>query len=283
MANNRVTNTVMRCATVAGAVVLLLSSCLHAAQLQREAIAAFDRYVELSEQRMKAEEQSGRFLRVDALPPQNSKTDLARLKQGAVIIDRIQTLDHGHAIAVPGGLIHHWIGTTFIPGVTMAQTVAFLQDYDSQYKYYAPDVERSRLVWHDGQNYKVFLRLRKKHVVTAVLDTDYDVTYSSLGPSQAVARSISTHITEVANPGQKSEFEKPVGDDNGFMWRLNSYWRFEQRDGGTYMQLEAISLSRDIPTGLGWLVGPFVSSIPKESLEFTLGRTRNALLGKAKQ
>jgi hypothetical protein len=67
------------------------------------------------------------------------------------------------------------------------------------------------------------------------------------------------------------------------MWRLNSYWRFEQRDGGTYVQLEAISLSRDIPTGLGWLVGPFVSSIPKESLEFTLGRTRNALLGKAKQ
>jgi hypothetical protein len=232
---------------------------------------------------MKAEEQSGPFLRVDALPPKKGEAELARLKQGEVIIDRIETLDHDRTIAVPDGLIHHWIGATFIPGVTMAQTIAFLQDYDSQYKYYAPDVERSRLVEHDGQNYKVFLRLRKKHVVTAVLDTNYNVTYSSLGPSQAVARSISTHITEVANAGQKNEFEKPVGNDNGFMWRLNSYWRFEQRDGGTYVQLEAISLSRDIPTGLGWLVGPFVSSIPKESLEFTLGRARNALLGKAKQ
>jgi len=61
------------------------------------------------------------------------------------------------------------------------------------------------------------------------------------------------------------------------MWRLNSYWRFLQRDGGVYVQLEAISLTRDIPAGLGWLVKPFVTSIPRESIEFTLSRTRRSL------
>jgi hypothetical protein len=194
-------------------------------------------------------------------------------------VDRLETLDRGRTIPVPRGMIHHWIGTTFIPGVTLAQTVAFLQDYDNQYKFYAPDVERSRLVARDGNNFKVFLRLRKK---IAILDTEYDVKYSWLSAHQATARSVSTRITEVENVGQKNESKRPVGDDNGFMWRLNSYWRFAERDGGTYVQLEAISLTRDIPVGLGWLIGPFISSIPKESLEFTLGRTRQALLRDAK-
>jgi hypothetical protein len=89
---------------------------------------------------------------------------------------------------------------------------------------------------------------------------------------------VSTRIAEVENLGEKNESEMPVGNDSGFMWRLNSYWRFEQRDGGTYVQLEAISLTRDIPAGLSWLVAPFVNSIPRESLEFTLQRTREGLL-----
>jgi hypothetical protein len=64
------------------------------------------------------------------------------------------------------------------------------------------------------------------------------------------------------------------------MWRLNSYWAFEQSDDGVLVECEAISLTRDIPTGLAWMIGPFVNSIPRESLEFTLGATRKALAGK---
>ena len=56
----------------------------------------------------------------------------------------------------------------------------------------------------------------------------------------------------------------------GFLWRFNNYCSLEERDGGTYIQCESLSLTRDIPSGLGWLVKPFVTSIPKESLEFTL-------------
>jgi hypothetical protein len=277
--HNRVRNAVLRCILIVCIVVTLPSLRLHAEQLRGETIAAFDHYVELSEHRMKAEEQSSSFLRVDTLPPTDREAALARLKKGEVVVDRIETLDRGRTIAVPDGLIHHWIGTTFIPGVTLAQTIAFLQDYDNQYKFYAPDVERSRLVARDGNNFKVFMRLRKK---IAVLDSDYDVNYRWSTPDRAVSRSLSTRIAEVDNAGQKNESKKPVGNDNGYMWRLNSYWRFAQRDGGTYVQLEAVSLTRDIPVGLGWLIGPFISSIPKESLEFTLGRTREALLREAK-
>jgi hypothetical protein len=255
------------------------SPWLHAEQLRGETIAAFDHYVELSEQRMKTEERSVSFLRVDTLPATEREAALARLKKGEVIVDRIETLDRGRTIPVPTGLIHHWIGTAFIPGVTLAETLAFLQDYDNQYKFYAPDVERSRLVARDGNNFKVFMRLRKK---IAILDSDYDVNYHWLTPDRAVSRSLSTRIAEVDNAGQKNESRKPVGNDNGYMWRLNSYWRFAERDGGTYIQLEAVSLTRDIPVGLGWLIGPFISSIPKESLEFTLGRTREALLRQSK-
>jgi hypothetical protein len=50
----------------------------------------------------------------------------------------------------------------------------------------------------------------------------------------------------------------------------------EERNGGVYVQSEVASLTRDIPTGLGWLVGSFVTSIPKETLLFTLASTRRA-------
>jgi hypothetical protein len=261
------------------AAILLIPSLQSATaeQLKPEAVSAFDHYVQLSEQRMSKEIDPGPFLRIDGLPPQQRNADIAQLKNGEVVVERLETLDQGRAIPIPGGLIHHWIGTVFMPGATLAQTLAFLQDYDNQYKFYSPDVQRSKLLQRNGDDFKVFLRLREHKVITVVLNTDYDVKYSTLGPDRATSDSRSTRIAEVENPDRPNESEKPVGNDSGFLWRLNSYWRFLQRDGGVYVQLEAISLTRDIPTGLNWLIGPFVTSIPRESLVFTLIHTRDAL------
>lgn len=195
-----------------------------------------------------------------------------------MVTERLETLDNGTPIAVPGGLIHHWIGTVFIPQVTVPEVLAFMRDYDQQAKFFQPDVQRSRLMEHNGNHFKVFLRLQKTKVVTVVLDTEYDVDYTILDDHHALSRSYSTRIAEVEKPGQPDEFEKPVGHDSGFMWRLYSYWRLQQRNGGTYVQLEAISLTRDIPEALGWLLRPFITSIPRQSLEFTLGHTRDGVL-----
>jgi len=227
---------------------------------------------------MASELSAGCFLRVDDLSPNQRDADYARLRQGEVVIERLATLDEGHSISVPGGLVHHWVGTAFIARTTLVRTLAFLEDYDEQYKYYAPEVPQSRLIERDGNYFRVFLRLRKTKVVTVILNTEYDVRYVPLASDRAASYSYSRRIAEVENAGKPNESEKPVGNDSGFLWRLNSYWRFLERDGGVYVQLEAISLTRDIPPGLGWLIGPFVTSIPKESLAFTLTRTQQALL-----
>lgn len=177
---------------------------------------------------------------------------------------------------VPDGLIHDWVGAVFIPGTTLEKTLALVQDYDSHKNIYAEVID-SKLLHRDGNEFKVYLRLRKKKVLTVVMNTEHDVRYYPVDPTRWRSRSYSTRIAEVANPGEPNEHELPPGTGQGFLWRLYSYWRFQERDGGVYVECEAISLTRDVPTGLGWLVVPIIRNLPRESLVNTLGATRAAL------
>jgi hypothetical protein len=193
-------------------------------------------------------------------------------------MERLQTHEaSGSVIEAPDGLIHHWIGAVFVRHANLQQVVALVQDYDHHQDIYKPTVARSKLISRDGNNFKMFYRLREKKIITVTLDTNHDVQYFPLDSTHCRSRSVSTRIAEVANADQSGEYEKPVGQDGGFLWRMNSYWRFEQKDGGVYVESESISLTRDIPIGLGWLIKPFVSSIPRESLLFTLSATRSAV------
>jgi hypothetical protein len=180
-------------------------------------------------------------------------------------------------------MIHHWVGVVFIPGAKLEDVLGVLEDYDHQSTIYSPDVERSKIESHDGDHFRVFLRFRRHKVITVVLDTEHDIRYFHDAPGHAHSRSSAVRIAEVENPGKSDEHEKQPGDDGGFLWRMETWWRMEERDGGVYVQSEAASLTRDIPTGLGWLVGPFVTSIPKETLVFTLEATRKAVLGEVKK
>jgi len=259
---------------------VLLAGCLGGAvELKPETNAAFNHYVQLSEQRMQKDLQSGSFLSIDGLPLQPREQVFDRLKRGEVVTQRLETLERGSSVPVPGGLIHHWMGVVFVPGANLNQTLALLQDYDRLSRIYAPRVLGSKLIQHNGDGFKFFLRLSETKIITVVLDTEYDVDYLRLDSTKACSRSYSTKVAEVESPGLPGEHEKPTGDDSGFLWRLNSYWRFWERDGGVYIQMEAVSLTRDIPDGIGWLIRPFVTSIPRESLVFTLSRTRLALGG----
>src|SRR5437899_6750373 len=258
------------------ALVLGLSRTVHAAELKPAAVAAFDHYVQLTEQRM-ATELPGTFLRIDNLPTDQRDAGYTRLRAGEVIDEQLQTLENGKPIPVPSGMIHHWCGVAFVKGATLQKTLAFLQDYDHQDKYYAPDVQRSKLLLRNGDDFKIFLRLRKHKIVTVLLNTEYDVKYTTLDPSRSSSRALSTRIAEIETADQPDGAEKPIGNDSGYLWRLYSYWRFYERDGGVYIQLEAISLTRGIPAGFGWLIRPFITSIPQESLAFTLTQTRDAL------
>ena len=127
--------------------------------------------------------------------------------------------------------------------------------------------------------FRVYLRFYMKKVITVVVNSEHEVRFSWPAADRAQSRIHSLRIAEVEDPDTPGEREMPVGQDGGYLWRLNTYWRFLERDGGTYIQCEAISLTRAIPLGLGWLVGPFVTSIPRESLTFTLETTRKTLAG----
>jgi hypothetical protein len=250
------------------------------AKLHAETVAAFDRYMQLTEERNEAELKRGSaLLWIDSLAEAQRTDAYAALKRGEVQIHQLSSLDKGNPIACPGGMIHHWVGVVFIPGAKLDDVLGVLEDYDHQSTIYSPDVERSKIESHDGDHFRVFLRFRRHKVITVVLDTEHDIRYFHDAPGHAHSRSSAVRIAEVENPGKSDEHEKQPGDDGGFLWRMETWWRMEERDGGVYVQSEAASLTRDIPTGLGWLVGPFVTSIPKETLVFTLEATRKAVLG----
>ena len=247
-------------------------------ELNSETIAAFDRYVLLTNARNDAELKLGTsLLWFDTLPATRRNSAYAALQRGEVEIHQLDTLDAGRAIACPGGMIHHWAAAVFIPHAKLGEVLAVLQDYDHQSTYYAPDVERSKIEARDGDHFRVFLRFRRHKVITVVLDTVHDIHYFQDAPGRAHSRSSAVRIAEVENAGQSDEREKPPGDDGGFLWRMETWWRMREGDGGVYVQSEVVSLTRDIPTGLGWMIGPFVTSIPKDTLLFTMQATRNAI------
>lgn len=254
------------------------------AKLHSDTIAAFERDVRLTDQRNDMELKRGSsLLWIDALPALDRENAYSALNRGEIQIRQLNTLEGGQSIQCPGGMVHHWVGVVFIPGATLDDVLGILQDYDRQATYYAPDVEQSKIESHDGDHFRVFLRFRRHKVITVVLDTEHDVHYFRDTPTRAHSRSSAVRIAEVENPGKSNERELPTGDDGGYLWRMETWWRMENRDGGVYVQSEVVSLTRDIPTGLGWLVAPFVTSIPKETLEFTLDATRKAVESKMKK
>ncbi len=260
----------------------IFSTPAAAVQLKPETLQAFDHYVQASESRMAAEDYGGgQFLYVAGLPSDRRAAALEKLKRGEVVIEKIETSENGKTITAPGAMIHDWIGTVFISGVTLQETLSLEEDYDRHQDIFQPEVMRSKILRRNGGDFTVDFRLRKKKIITTILDTDHEVQYHTIDATHAESRSRTTRVQEVENAGQANESLKPVGDDNGFLWRMNTYWRFEEKDGGTYVECRSISLTRDIPTGLGWMIGPFVTSIPRESLNFTLGTTRSALVKRA--
>ena len=268
-------------AFIAFLVGLSLSST--AAELQQETTTAFDKYVAATEARINSElRPGGIFLYVDALQADGMKSSYDKLMNGEVLVEKRETEAPGLSADVPGGMVHHWIGIIFIPGVTLAQLLPIVQDYDRRAELYNPGVTASHLISHQGNDYRFFLRLYQKRFTTAIFNTEYVTHWGQVEPRKMYSHSISTKIAEVKDSGHPDGEEWPVGQGRGYLWRLNTYWRFEEKDGGVYMQCEALSLTRDIPFGLGWLLKPLVTRIPRESLNRALGQTRTVVLEKKK-
>jgi len=233
--------------------------------------AAFDAYARSVEARLAQQHRSAGSILGPASADRQAET---RLHHGELIIERIPLLS---ASQPSGAALYHWRGTAFAPGATVAGFERLMKNFSAYPQTFAPQVLSARVFAQNGDRLQASMRVRQQHVLTVVLDTDYDISFVRIDPYRGFSLSRSTRIAEIASPGTSAERALGPGREHGFLWRQNTYWTYEERDGGLYMQIESISLARSIPTGLGWAVGPYVESIPRDSLEFTLRAACNAL------
>ena len=249
-----------------------------AATLKPETAAAFNQYVAATQTRLDADALAGRFLVVDGLDDVKQQQAYEQLQHGELFITRRETLQAGRPIRVPGGMIHHWAGDIFVPGVTLDQVNSVLRDFDDLPKTFHPDVQQARVLRQTEDGFEFLARLYYKSILTVTYDVSFDVYVSQPVDNQISMRSDSSRIAEIRDAGGPREHELPVGNDSGFMWRFCSYWRLEQKDGGVYVQFESISLSRGIPALLVPIVKPLTESIPRKVLTDLLTDTRSAVL-----
>lgn len=230
------------------------------------AIAQFNTYISAVETRL-AQQHRGQenFL---------AREDWARLQRGEVVVERLTPTN----AEADGALTHDWRGSAFIAGAKAADFERVMKAFGDYPRIFSPQVLRARvLARSDEDHLQAEMRVRQKHVITVVMDTRYDITYGHLDAQRGYSASRSTKVAEIADAGMPKEHALSPQEEHGFLWRLNSYWSYEERDGGLYIQIESVSLTRSIPTGLGWIIGPFVESVPRESLEFTLRSVCSAL------
>jgi putative flippase GtrA len=264
----------------AGLVLLAagMATSAHAADealLQAKTARDFAKYVAAVEaRRAKDITDNEPFLDIERQSPQELARTMAALRRGEVIVTRAAARDaSSNEIAIDGGLINHWRGTVFVPQVKLDHLLRVLQEPQTD-QHKQEDVLSSRVLSRDGDTQKVYLRLRRTKFVTVVYDTEYDVEYKRLGTDRAFSNSISTKVVEIENAGTKSERALPEGNDHGYMWKLNSYWRYKQVEDGVIVEVESLTLSRDLPAIIGPLIRPIVNSTARESMSRTLASVR---------
>jgi len=245
----------------------LLAFDIATTKLEPHTTQAFDEYLKGREAEMNS--------RTSFLWCDGKQSCLTNVRQNDILVD---SRNAKGVQEIPGGLIHDWQGAIFVAGKKVGDVIAVLGDYNQYKAIYGPEVVDSKLLSRQGDRSQVYLRLRKRKVITVILNTEYETVVERLDPSHGRLRSVSTRVTEVEAAETEDERELPPGVDHGFMWRLNSYWRFEERDGGVYIECEAISLSRGVPALLSSLMAPILRQLPRESLEKTLLATRRALI-----
>jgi hypothetical protein len=257
---------------VCGLLLLLDAPGLLLGEPTAAAVSAFNAYSKSVESRLAQQHRSmNAFLAPVASDPMNAET---RVRQGELIIER---LTPSTSVDLSGALLHHWRGTAFAPGAKAADFERLMRNFNSYPQNFSPQVLQAKVLTQNGDRMQAWIRVRQHHVITVVMDTTYDITFGHLDVQHGYSISQSTRIAEIASPGTSAERTLKANEEHGFLWRLNTYWSYEERDGGLYLQIEAVSLTRSIPGGLGWAIRPYVESIPRDSLEFTLRSACSAL------
>lgn len=257
-------------ALLAGVGLLVAAGAGAVAEPSSAAVVGFDAYASKVEARLgqQHESASGFIAGLEAAGARD------RLRKGELIVESKAPAGQG---GLPGAMLHHWRGTAFAPGARAADFEHVMRDFARYSQFYAPQVLRAAVIRQNGEHVQASMRVRQKHVIAVVMDMAYGITFIRVDARRGYSLSRSTRVSEIDAPGTNHERVLGPNEEHGFLWRLNTYWSYEERDGGLYLQVESVTLTRSIPTGLGWVVWPFVESVPRESLEFTLQKTVDAM------
>jgi hypothetical protein len=258
--------------TVIAAALLILAASVSssASELNPEALAKWDEYIQAQNARMAETVRATSFRWSDQLPDR-----IRRLHKGEVLVAPVGE----NPKIVPDALIHHWIGAIFLPNTSLDDVLTVLRDYDKYKKVYAPNVVDSRLVHQAGTEDAFSIRMLNNTVIAKfALEAEFQSSYSQVDENRWYSVGHSTRIREIQEYGQTDQCELPPNTGHGLIWRLYNVSRFEQRDGGVYVELEAVALSRDIPSAFRWLVNPAVRRASRSSMLIWLQKTHAAVL-----
>lgn len=250
------------------------------AELPPERLAAWAEYVSLTEERIAVElAENDRFMTAGFRTPDERREFLRALRSGEVVVNPMTTLRADqNKVEVPGAMIQHWRGAVFIPGVTLDEVLGDVMEPDAA-EASQEDVLEARVLDRGDDWLDVYLRLQRSNIVTVTYNTEHHVEYVRQDLHHASSRTVATYIRELEDAGTLRERERPEGEDRGFLWRLNSYWRYEEVEDGVFVECESLTLSRSIPFFVAFIVRPIVARVARESLDRTLTSLRERMGG----
>jgi hypothetical protein len=256
---------------LASILVLLAPSFAAPVELREETVKAWDEYILAANLEMEDRLHQKPFLWVDETSERSQQ-----VRAGKILVSPAASQ---MPKSVPGGLIHDWVAAAFIPHATLDDVLAVVRDYDHYKVFYKPSVVDSRTLGATGGGEDRFAMLlaNKEVVATIALDTEYQACYQQPATTQLYSAVVATRVQEIRDYGRAEEHKMQTDHGSGYIWRLASFSRFEERDGGVYAEVEAMALSREIPTALRWLVSPIVRSISRSALVASLRQTQEAV------
>jgi hypothetical protein len=253
---------------------LTMVSALHAAQLRQETLGAWDQYVQSVDAAMQARLRPGNsFLWIDEAPERRKQ-----LRAGEILVTSVG--EHSPKI-IPSGLIHHWMGAAFFPNAKFDDVLGVVRDYAHYKDYYNPTVIDSHTIQQTSSADRFsMLLMNNALLLKRALESEYESSYAQAGSHKWYSIATAVRVQEVEDYGQVSERKLPSDEGSGYVWRLHSVTRYEEADGGVYVEMEAMALSRDIPAAVRWMVDPIVRRVAKgtmvTSFRQTLGAVRSS-------
>jgi putative flippase GtrA len=236
-------------------------------------LGAWEQYVASVENRHRRDSrEASRVLTLDAAGGQQGRSIKTRIVGGDIVVENVTEMK----VTADDGTISHWRGFVFIPGATIDSVLEIAAARGPRLQYPKEEVLDFRVMSRDGNSLRLYLKLQRKAIVTAAYNSEHLVSLERLGPGRAASRSVSVRIAELRDVGTPREREKSPDEDRGFLWRLNAYWRYQAMNDGVLVELESLTLSRDVPWGLRAVASPVIDRIARESMTRTLDAIRSS-------